>query len=778
MEYYNTETNIRPIIPLRGMTVFPNMVVHFDVSREKSIEALEQASLDNSKIFLTTQYEALVENPREDDFYHYGVVAVIKQMVRLSGGITRVLVEGLNRGRIVEFTDNSKCFTGVIEEYIYDSGDFEITTEIEAKTRLIKESFSEYVSLNDRILPEELLTIEEIKDPSRVTDLIASLINLDTENAQKIIETLDIETRMDILYVLFNEEIEILEIKSGIEQKVNEHMQEVQKEYYLKEQMKIIRDELGDTEDIDDEVNEYIEKIKALDLDEESEQKVIKEAERLLKMSPYSQEVGIIRTYLDWIIDLPWNKLKESEIDINKAKEILNKDHYGLEDVKERVLEFIAVKKLTEKLEGPILCLVGPPGVGKTSIAKSIARALDKDFVRMSLGGVRDEAEIRGHRRTYVGAMPGKIISSLSKAGSSNPVFLLDEIDKIGSDFRGDPASGLLEVLDPEQNINFMDHFLDIPYDLSKVIFLTTANTTSTIPPALLDRMEVIEIGSYIEEEKLQIAKRYLLPKQIKAHGLKEENLQVSEGALLDIINYYTREAGVRNLEREIANICRKAAKRIVEEDIKTVRVNVNSLKNYLGNKKYRQEVLEKENEIGLVNGLAWTPVGGATLNIEVSIMTGKNKMHLTGQLGDIMKESAMAALTFARSYVDTKENYSLDGKDIHIHVPEGAIPKDGPSAGIAISTAIISKLTDTPVDRNIAMTGEVTIRGKVLPVGGIKEKVLAGERLGVKKIILPKDNESDLDDIPKDIKNRLEFILVEDMKEVLELALIKDDTK
>ena len=778
-KYYEIRQREMAFIPLRGLTVFPNMVIHFDVGRDKSVAALEHASMTDSEIFLCSQKDPKIAEPTRDDYYHVGTVAIIKQMIKMPGGTVRVLVEGLHRAEILEIIDEEEgeYLSGEIREYLYEAEGLEKTQEIKAAMRLVEDSFAEYVGLNDRILPEELITIREVGDPNRLTDLIASLMELKVEQAQRILEEFEILDRIEILTAILEEEIEILEIEDKIGKRVRNRINKVQKEYYLKEQLKAIQSELGEEDELQDEVDEYLEEIKKLGLDEEAEEKVIKEAERLLKLSPHSAETGVIRSYLDWIIDLPWNLEREERVDVKYAKDVLNEDHYGLKDVKERILEFIAIRKLTNSIKGPIICLVGPPGVGKTSIAKSVARALNRDFVRMSLGGMRDEAEIRGHRRTYVGSMPGKIISSIKKAKSKNPVFLLDEIDKIGNDFRGDPASALLEVLDPEQNSSFSDHFLEIPFDLSKVLFITTANTTSTIPGPLLDRMEVISISSYTEEEKLQIALSYLLPKQLEAHGLTRDRLEVSQEALRSVINNYTREAGVRNLERQIASLCRKAAKRIVEEDRETVRINVSNLENYLGIKKFRLDRLDGKNQIGLVNGLAWTSVGGTTLTIEVNTMKGKGKIQLTGQLGDVMKESAMAGVSYIRSNLDSLgvgEDF-YENKDIHIHVPEGAIPKDGPSAGISMATAVLSSLTKRPVLNNVAMTGEVTLRGRVLPVGGIKEKVLAAHRLGIEKIILPMDNEKDLEEIPSKIRNSLKFVLVESMDQVVEEAVVKE---
>ncbi len=776
-KYYNTNEREIAFIPLRGLTIFPNMVVHFDVGREKSVKALEYASISNSEIFLCSQIDPKVENPNKDEYYHTGIVAIIKQMIKMPGGTLRVLVEGIRRAEIVDIIEDEEVLRANIKEYVYLPEKMEITPEMEASMRLVEESFGEYVRLNEKILPEELVTIKEIEEPNKLSDLVASLMDLKTEQSQQILEELDVLDRMELISAILEEEIEILEIEETINNRVRSRMNKIQKEYYLKEQIKAIHTELGEEEDVLSEVDEYIEKIKALKLDKDSEEKVIKEAERLLKLSSQSAETGVIRTYLDWIVGLPWNTEKKEKLDLAFSEKVLNEDHYGLEDVKERILEFIAIRKLTKTINGPIICLVGPPGVGKTSIAKSVARALNRDFVRMSLGGMRDEAEIRGHRRTYVGAMPGKIISSINKSKSKNPVFLLDEIDKIGNDFRGDPASALLEVLDPEQNSTFADHFLEIPFDLSKVLFITTANTTSTIPRPLLDRMELIPISSYTTEEKKEIAKDYLIPKQIKKHGLKEKNLKISDEALSDLIAGYTREAGVRSLEREIANLCRKVAKKIVEEKLEIVRITVSNLEKYLGMKKFRQDKLNEESQVGLVNGLAWTAVGGTTLSVEVNVMKGNGKLQLTGQLGNVMKESAAAGVSYIRSNMDKLgiENDFYEKKDMHIHVPEGAIPKDGPSAGVTMATSLISALTNKPVRNDVAMTGEITLRGRVLPVGGIKEKVLAAYRLGVKTIILPKDNERDLEDIPSKIRKEIEFVFAETMEDVIAVAFVKE---
>jgi ATP-dependent Lon protease len=766
-----------PLIPLRGLFVFPYMVIHFDVGRERSINALEQSMVNDSLIFLTSQKEAKIDIPTPDDFYHVGTVCKIKQMLKLPGDTIRVLVEGINRGKITKILKEDPYFEVEIEELIYEENTEKIDNETEAIMRLVLDTFEEYISVSNRITPDVLISVSEINEPGRLADVIASYVYLKPEDKQRLLDAFHPNKRLETLNVILKEEIQVLRIEEEINQRVKKQISKLQKEYYLKEQMKAIQKELGEEDSVEEEVEEYKEKIEKLRMPKEAKEKALQEADRLLKLSPASAETGVIRTYLDWIISLPWNKQTKDRVDIKKSREILDEDHYGLKDVKERILEYLAIRQLAKDMKGPILCLVGPPGVGKTSIARSIAKALNRKFVRMSLGGVRDEAEIRGHRRTYVGAIPGRIISSIRKAGSKNPVFLFDEIDKLASDFRGDPAAALLEVLDPEQNNTFTDHFLEIPFDLSKVMFITTANTTATIPRPLLDRMEVIRISGYTEEEKVEISKRYLLPKQIKEHGLKEENLIVSENVVRDIINKYTREAGVRNLERNIANVVRKAAKRIVEEKINTVRINSGNLEKYLGIPRYRYEKAQEDHQVGIATGLAWTPVGGETLSIEVTSMKGKGKLQLTGQLGDVMKESAMTGISYIRSIaekINVDSNF-YEEMDIHIHVPEGAIPKDGPSAGITMATAVISALTNIPVNSNVAMTGEITLRGRVLPVGGIKEKVLAANRAGITKVLLPWENKKDMEDIPDKVKRRIEFVFVKTMDEVLQHALVKE---
>lgn len=775
---YTIEEKKLPLIPLRGVSIFPYMVIHFDVGREKSIQALEYAMMNDSVIVLSTQIDPKIEDPNEEDFYAVGTIANVKQMLKLPGGSIRVLVEGLNRCRIKKCVKTDPFFEVIVDEYIYNPDKLEKTPEVEAAMRLIMSDLEDYLALNPKSSQELLTTVEDIEDPGRFADVIASYIFLKQEDDQAILEAFDISERLEVLHKILQAEIELLKIEDKINQRVRKQISKVQKEYYLREQLKAIQKELGEEEDYSSEIEEYKEKIRKAKMSKEAEEKALKEVERLSKMPSYSAEVGVIRTYIDWLIDLPWAKETKEKIDVKKARLILDEDHFGLDDVKERILEFIAVKKLTGTLKGPILCLVGPPGVGKTSIAKSIAKASNRNFVRMSLGGVRDEAEIRGHRRTYVGSMPGRIISSIKKSGSKNPVFLLDEVDKLANDFRGDPASALLEVLDPEQNSTFTDHYLEVAFDLSKVMFITTANTTSSIPQALLDRMEVIRISGYTEEEKYEIARRHLMPKQLKDHGLTKENLSISEQALRMVISNYTREAGVRNLERNIANLCRKAAKKIVEEKIKKVSINANNLDKYLGPPRFRFDTVKDEDLVGVVNGLAWTEVGGDTLSIEAIVMKGKGNIQLTGQLGDVMKESAMAGISYIRA---NSEKFGIDSDfykeyDIHIHVPEGAIPKDGPSAGVTMATAVISALKNVKVKKDVAMTGEITLRGIVLPVGGIKEKVLAAHRMGIKTIILPEDNKIDLDEIPEKVKKSIKFVFAKKLDEIIDIALLSSD--
>lgn len=769
--------NIRelPTIPLRGVSVFPGSVTHFDVGREKSIKALEIAMVSEQTIFLTTQKDPDVDQPGPDDYYNIGTVAEVKQMLRMPGEIMRVLVEGRSRAKILEILQESPYLNCEVE-YCPDEYATEDMAELEALSRSLLDAFAEYITMEGAFGQEILNTLDSMTDLSSMADFIADNVGFRQEQKQELLETVDVCQRVETLLGFLNEEIEIAKIENDISQKVRGQLNKSQKEYYLREQLRVIQEELGQEENVDAEVEKYLKQLKELNLPEAIHEKIENEINRLYKVQLSSAEGGVIRTYADWVLALPWNTVTEDNMDLTRAEKILEEDHYGLEKVKERILEYLAVKQLAEGLKGPILCLVGPPGVGKTSIARSVARAMDRNFVRMSLGGVRDEAEIRGHRKTYIGSMPGRIISAIRDAKSANPVFLFDEVDKIGADYRGDPASALLEVLDPEQNKEFTDHFLEVPFDLSRVMFITTANTTETIPRPLLDRMEVIEVSGYTEEEKLQIAKKYIIPKKLKEHGMNRKQLKFSEGALRDIINYYTRESGVRNMEREITSVCRKAARKIVQDEQTAVSVTQRNLTDFLGKHRFLYDKIEKEPEVGMVTGMAWTTVGGETLTIEVSVMDGTGKISLTGQLGDVMQESAKAGLSYIRTHaveLGIDPNFYKE-KDVHIHIPEGAIPKDGPSAGISMCTAVVSALTKIPVRNDLAMTGEITLRGKVLPIGGVKEKVLAAHRAGIRTVILPKENERDIEDIPENVRKHLEFKLVDTVGPVLETALVK----
>ncbi|MDD2216315.1 MAG: endopeptidase La [Eubacteriales bacterium] len=766
---------IMPMIPLRGLSIFPSMVLHFDIGREKSISALEKAMMMNQMVFLTTQMNPDMDLPTQDDFYQIGTIAKIKQMLRLPGDTIRVLVEGISRGKIEDYifeVPYFKCKVAIIKEEEYDK----LPPRIVALMRTVLTSFEEYLAINPKAAEEIFPSVASVEHPGRLADVITSHLDIKIEEKQEILEAFDIERRLEILSAILHKEIEILNIEHAITSKVRTQINKSQREYYLKEQLRVIQEELGEEVEIEDEINDWLKQLKKLKLPSAISKKVEKEIKRLTKIQPASAEGGVIRTYVEWILALPWNKTSKDNLDITAAETILNEDHYGLDKVKERILEFLAVMQLSKSMKGSILCLVGPPGTGKTSIAKSIARSMNRNFVRMSLGGVRDEAEIRGHRRTYIGAIPGRIISAIKDSGTNNPVFLFDEVDKIGADFRGDPASALLEVLDPEQNKEFTDHYLEIPFDLSKVMFITTANTTETIPRPLLDRMEVIQVAGYTEEEKVKIAERYLVPKKIKEHGLKNENLSISEPVIRTIINNYTRESGVRNLEREIANVCRKVARQIVEEKKQTVTISTANIEKFIGKKRYHYDKIEGENEIGVTTGLAWTIVGGDTLSIETTVVPGTGKLVLTGQLGEIMQESAKAGISYIRSRTEAlsiSENFYKEC-DIHIHIPEGATPKDGPSAGVTMCTSVISALTEIPVRKDVAMTGEITLRGKVLPVGGIREKVLAAHRAGIRKVLLPRDNQVDIEEIPANIRRRLEFVLIDNIDQVLEETLVK----
>ena len=765
-----------PMIPLRGLSVFPNMVLHFDIGREKSINALEKAMIMNHNIFLASQKDDSTDLPTPDDFYHVGTVGKIKQMLKLPGDSIRVLVEGVCRGVIEEVlfeVPYFKCRVRKVDEVQYPADD----AEAEALMRTVLSSFDEYININQNLTPEIFATVVTIEDPGRMADMIASHLEIKLEDKQMLLEILDPKERLEALNSILTKEIEILNIEQDISSKVKSQINKNQREYYLREQMRAIQEELGVSEDLEDEVAGFLEQLEALNLEEKTSVKIEKEIRRFSKMQQSSAEATVSRNYIETILSLPWNNESEDNIDLNKAEKILNEDHYGLDKVKERVLEYLAVMQLSEGLKGPILCLVGPPGVGKTSIAKSIARSIGREFVRMSLGGVRDEAEIRGHRRTYIGAIPGRIITSIKDSGTRNPVFLFDEVDKIGADYKGDPASALLEVLDPEQNKDFNDHYLEVPFDLSKVMFITTANTTSTIPGPLLDRMEVIEVSGYTEEDKLNIARKYLVPKQIKENGLTKSNISFTEQGLRTLINYYTRESGVRNLEREIGNICRKTAKNVVCGNTKKASITGKKVQELLGKKKFRFDIIKGETEVGVTTGLAWTVVGGDTLFIETTAVPGSGKLVLTGQMGDVMQESAKAGISYIRSVAG---KFNIDEEfykncDLHIHIPEGAIPKDGPSAGVTMCSAIISTLTGIPVRKDVAMTGEITLRGKVLPVGGIREKVMAAHRAGIRKVLLPKDNEVDIQDIPEVVRNDMEFVLLSSVEDALKHILVKD---
>lgn len=762
-----------PCIPLRGLLVYPRTVLHFDVGREKSIRALEAAMNKDKILFVSSQKDENILIPTPDDYYKVGTVVKIKQMLKIQGDSVRVLVEGMYRASIKEITAEEPYISASVDR-LKSINMPEDSIEARAMTRVVLNSFNEYAQLATGVRTDIYDLSVIIDDPDALADSIAIQLDIDISKKQKILETLDVRERLTILNGIIFEENQILRLEKKLNEEVEENVKQNQKEYYLREQMKVIQNELGFGEDAVSEAKEWLDKLDELKLDPKTDEKVRKEINKFTKMVPSSAESGVIRNYVETILSLPWNKSSKTNSDIKKAEKVLDEDHYGLEKVKERILEYLAVIHLSKGIKGPIICLVGPPGVGKTSIARSIARATGREFVRMSLGGVRDEAEIRGHRRTYIGAIPGRVISAIKDAGANNPVFLFDEVDKIGSDFKGDPASALLEVLDPEQNKEFTDHFLEIPFDLSNVMFITTANTTETIPRPLLDRMEVIDVSGYTEEEKVKIAQKYLVPKQMKAHGLKKKNFAISEKALRDLINFYTRESGVRNLEREIGSLCRKVARKIVAKKAQSYRITPASLENYLGKHRFRYDVVENEREIGVTTGMAWTQVGGDTLFIEAALVPGTGKIELTGQLGDVMQESARTAITYIRSIAD---EYGIEEDfykkyDLHVHVPEGAVPKDGPSAGVTMFTSVMSVLLNKPVRKDVAMTGEITLRGKVLPVGGIKEKVLAAHRAGIRTILLPAENKADIDDIPQSVRKQLKFVLLEKADETLKYVL------
>ncbi|WP_368985438.1 endopeptidase La [Caldifermentibacillus hisashii] len=763
---------IVPLLPLRGLLVFPTMVLHLDVGREKSVQALEKAMMNDHFIFLTTQKDISIENPTEDDFFEMGTLTQVKQMLKLPNGTFRVLVEGLKRGKIEKFLRTDEYFEVRIQTYENEEVK---DIEEEALMRMILDLFEQYIKMSKKVSAETFASVQDIEEPGRLADIVASYLPLKLKDKQDLLEKVNVKDRMNAIITFLNNEKEVIQLERKIGQRVKQSMERTQKEYYLREQMKAIQKELGEKEGKSSEIEKLKEKIGKAGMPDHVFEAAMKELDRYEKLPGTSAESAVIRNYLDWLIALPWTTETKDDINIKRAERILNEDHYGLEKVKERVLEYLAVQQLTNSLKGPILCLVGPPGVGKTSLARSVARSLNRKFVRVSLGGVRDESEIRGHRRTYVGAMPGRIIQGMRKAGTINPVFLLDEIDKMSNDFRGDPSSAMLEVLDPEQNKNFSDHYIEETYDLSKVMFIATANDLSTIPGPLRDRMEIISIAGYTEIEKLHIAKDYLIKKQLKEHGLQKQQLQIRDDAILSIVRYFTREAGVRGLERQIAKICRKTAKIITSGEKKRVIVTNKNIEEFLGKKIFYYGQAEKEDQVGVATGLAYTAFGGDTLQIEVSLAPGKGKLVLTGKLGDVMKESAQAAFSYVRS---SAEKFGIDPMfhekyDIHIHVPEGAVPKDGPSAGVTITTALVSALTGKPIRREVGMTGEVTLRGRVLAIGGLKEKTLSAHRAGLTTIILPKDNERDLDDIPESVREELTFIPVTHVDEVLKNAIV-----
>ena len=769
------KTLVFPVLPLRDIVVFPHKIVPLFVGREKSVRALEDVGVDEKQILLVTQKNPAQDDPGEEDLYQIGTLASVVQLLKLPDQTVRVLVEGKQRARIKKFIPNAGFFQVEAELIPDDVGD---EREIEALARSVSAHFENYVKLNKKIPPESQAEVQQITDPSKLADTVASHITVKIADKQALLETTSVMARLEKVYGLMEGEIGVLQVERKIRTRVKRQMEKTQREYYLNEQLKAIQKELGEGEEQRDELGEIEDRIKKAKFSKEARDKAMGELKKLRQMSPMSAEATVVRNYLDWMLALPWGKKSRVKKDLDEAEKVLDEDHFGLEKVKERILEYLAVQQRSGKLKGPILCLVGPPGVGKTSLGKSIARATGREFLRMSLGGVRDEAEIRGHRRTYIGSMPGKVIQGMRKAKTANPLFLLDEIDKLGADWRGDPSSALLEVLDPEQNATFNDHYLEVDFDLSDVMFITTANSLR-MPQPLMDRMEIIRIPGYTEDEKVEIAKRHLLSKQVEAHALKEGEWSINDAALRDLIRYYTREAGVRSLERELAGLARKAVREILSKKSKSVVMTTKNLEKYAGVRKYRFGEMEGEDQVGAVTGLAWTEVGGDTLTIEAVMLPGKGRMQATGTLGDVMKESIDAARSYVRSRATAigVKPPTFDKRDIHVHVPEGGTPKDGPSAGIAMTTAIVSVLTGIPVKRDVAMTGEVTLRGRVLPIGGLKEKLLAALRAGIKTVLIPADNEKDLADIPDNVRKGLNIIPVATVDQVLAQALVRMPT-
>lgn len=762
-----------PAIALRGTTILPDMIVHFDVSREKSMKAIEKAMVQDQKVFLITKRDPETEEPAQEDLYKIGTIAEIKQLVKTKKNMIQVLVEGQERGELLRFEENPLYLEAEIALFEEEQEEPEGNVK-EAMLRGIKELFVRYCNENPKLSKDLAGQILELEDVRRVIDQIAVNLPMKYEDKQKILEAVNLEERYEVLGGILCNEIDIMQIRTDLNSKVKERVDKNQRDYILREQLKVIREELGDQDTLS-EADQFKEQVSKLKASKEVKEKINREIDRFKNAAGMQAEAGVIRSYIETLLSLPWDKVSRDNKNLAKAKKILEEDHYGLEKVKERIMEFLAVRTLTKKGESPILCLAGPPGTGKTSIARSVARALDKEYVRMSLGGVRDEAEIRGHRRTYIGAMPGRIANGLIQAGVKNPLMLLDEIDKVSSDYKGDTSSALLEVLDSEQNRKFRDHYVEIPLDLSEVLFIATANDLQTIPRPLLDRMEVIEISSYTQNEKEHIAREHLIPKQIKAHGLKENQLLISDEALREVIAGYTKEAGVRSLERKLGEICRKTARKILEDKEETISVNVDNLESFLGRARYTYQRKNKTDEVGIVRGLAWTSVGGDTLQIEVNLMPGKGEFLLTGQLGDVMKESAQAGISYIRSVA---EEYGIKPEffqkhDLHIHIPEGAVPKDGPSAGITMATAMLSAMTNTPVKANVAMTGEITLRGRVLPIGGLKEKLLAAKSAGMKKVLIPFENQADVEELDEEITGGMKIVPVKTMKEVLKHALV-----